>query len=97
MREMINTKNDCLTYIPAEWKHPRLKYYCKISNGSDPHTEGNIPTYGSGKEVVKFCGEYKEGPAILLGRKGTLDNPRYVEGKYAHRSYHKMKGCLSPL
>lgn len=82
MREMTDTGNDCLTCIPAEWSHPRLKYYCKISNGADPQTEGNIPAYGSGKEVVKYCGEYKEGPAILLGRKGTLDNPRYVEGKF---------------
>lgn len=82
MREMTDTGNDCLTCIPAEWSHPRLKYYCKISNGADPKTEGNIPAYGSGKEVVKYCGEYKEGPAILLGRKGTLDNPRYVEGKF---------------
>lgn len=81
-REMINTGNDCLTSIPAEWQHPRLKYYCKISNGSDPQTEGSIPAYGSGKEVVKYCGEYKEGPAILLGRKGTLDNPKYIEGKF---------------
>ncbi len=82
MRDMFNTGNDCLTLIPADWQHPRLKYYCKISNGSDPQTEGDIPAYGSGKEVVKYCGEYKEGPAILLGRKGTLDNPRYVEGKF---------------
>jgi len=82
MRAMIDTGNDCLTRIPAEWQHPRLKYYCKISNGSDPQTEGDIPAYGSGKEVVKYCGEYKEGPAILLGRKGTLDNPRYVDGKF---------------
>ncbi len=82
MREMIDTNNDCLTSIPVEWQHPRLKYYCKISNGSDPQTDGNIPVYGSGKEVIKYCGEYKEGPAILLGRKGTLDNPRYVDGKF---------------
>ena len=82
MREMIDTGNDCLTCIPAEWQYTRLKYYCKISNGSDPQTEGDIPAYGSGKEVVKYCGEYKEGPAILLGRKGTLDNPRYIEGKF---------------
>ena len=82
MRDMKDTKNDCLKLIPSDWQYPRLKYYCKISNGADPQTEGTIPAYGSGKEVVKFCGEYKEGPAILLGRKGTLDNPRFVEGKF---------------
>lgn len=82
MREMQDTHNNCLGFIPSEWEHPRLKYNCKISNGSDPQTEGKTPVYGSGKKIVKYCGEYKEGPAILLGRKGTLDKPRYVEGKF---------------
>lgn len=82
MREMKDTQNNCLGMIPKDWEYPRLKYYCKISNGSDPQTEGQIPVYGSGKEIVKYCGEYKEGPAILLGRKGTLDKPRYIEGKF---------------
>lgn len=82
MREMQDTQNNCLGMIPKDWECPRLKYYCKISNGSDPQTEGQIPVYGSGKEIVKYCGEYKEGPAILLGRKGTLDKPRYIEGKF---------------
>lgn len=82
MREMQDTQNNCLRMIPKDWEYPRLKYYCKISNGSDPQTEGQIPVYGSGKEIVKYCSEYKEGPAILLGRKGTLDKPRYVEGKF---------------
>lgn len=82
MREMINTGNDCLSLIPKDWSCPRLKFHCLISNGSDPQTEGDIPVYGSGQEPVKFCGEFKEGPAILLGRKGTLDKPKYVEGKF---------------
>ena len=30
----------------------------------------------------KTCGESKDGPAVLLGRKGTVDIPRYIEGKY---------------
>ena len=39
--------------------------------------------YGSGAESFKTCGEYKEGPAVLIGRKGaTLHIPHYIEGKY---------------
>lgn len=68
--------------IPTEWECSRLKYHCKITNGSDPKTEGDIPVYGSGSEIVKYCGEFKNGPAILIGRKGTLDKPKLVEGKY---------------
>lgn len=74
--------DSCFGSIPTHWNVAKLKYFCKISNGSDPTTPGNIPVYGSGKGVIKYCGEYKEGPAILLGRKGTLDRPKYIEGKF---------------
>lgn len=81
-RETKKVLMDFVDSIPREWECSRLKYHCKITNGSDPETEGNIPVYGSGSEIVKYCGEFKNGPAILIGRKGTLDKPKLVEGKY---------------
>lgn len=60
----------------------QAKRYVNICHGSDPITEGAVPVYGSGSEIVKTCGEYKIGPCVLLGRKGTLDKPQYIEGKY---------------
>ena len=60
----------------------QAKRYVSICHGSDPITEGAVPVYGSGSEIVKTCGEYKIGPCVLLGRKGTLDKPQYIEGKY---------------
>ena len=81
-RETKKVLMDFADSIPREWECSRLKYHCKITNGSDPETEGNIPVYGSGSETVKYCGEFKNGPAILIGRKGTLDKPKLVEGKY---------------
>lgn len=81
-REMKKVPIDFADSIPTEWECSRLKYHCKITNGSDPKTEGDIPVYGSGSEIVKYCGEFKNGPAILIGRKGTLDKPKLVEGKY---------------
>ena len=68
--------------IPESWKCSKAKYYIRISNGFDPKTEGDIPVYGSGSGCFKTCGESKDGPAVLLGRKGTIDIPRYIEGKY---------------
>jgi type I restriction enzyme S subunit len=68
--------------IPQNWETVRAKYVVAINNGADPKTEGDIPVYGSGTGCFKTCGEFKEGPAVLLGRKGTIDNPQYVEGKY---------------
>lgn len=69
--------------IPEGWEITRNKFYVIISHGMDPKTEGDIPVYGSGAESFKTCGEYKKGPAVLLGRKGaTLHIPHYITGKY---------------
>lgn len=69
--------------VPKEWRVAKAKYFVVISNGSDPKEEGNIPVYGSGASSFKTCGEYKEGPTVLIGRKGaTLHIPHYIEGKY---------------
>ena len=68
--------------IPKEWKVDRTKYHVIIKNGKDPVERGDIPVYGSGKESFRTCGEYKTGPAVLLGRKGSILEPKYVEGKF---------------
>ena len=70
--------------IPSEWEVKKAKYFIKISNGSDPKTEeGDTPVYGSGAESFKTCVEFKEGPTVLIGRKGaTLHIPHYIEGNY---------------
>lgn len=83
MRKMKNSGIEWIGEIPQEWKIIRAKHVASISNGSDPKTEGNTPVYGSGDTSFKSCGEYKEGPAVLIGRKGaTLHIPHYVEGRY---------------
>ncbi|MBD5282888.1 MAG: restriction endonuclease subunit S [Bacteroides sp.] len=73
---------DWLGDMPSHWKVSRLKHYISISNGSDPSLEGDIPVYGTGELPFKTCGEFKEGPTVLLGRKGSIDTPHWVDGKY---------------
>ena len=74
---------DWIGEIPEGWKVSKAKNFVLITNGSDPKTEGMIPVYGSGASSFKTCGEYKEGPTVLIGRKGaTLHIPHYIEGKY---------------
>jgi len=69
--------------IPMDWAILSAKSVVYINHGSDPQTEGNIPVYGSGANSFRTCGEFKEGPAVLVGRKGaTLHIPHYIEGKY---------------
>lgn len=69
--------------IPSDWVTIPVKYCFTIENGSDPKTEdGDTPVYGSGSKSFKTCVEFKKGPTVLLGRKGTVNIPQYVEGKY---------------
>ena len=69
--------------IPAHWEVIQAKRLSQIGHGTDPKTEGDIPVYGSGATSFKTCGEYKEGPTVLIGRKGaTLHIPHYIEGRY---------------
>ena len=82
-REMKDSGVEWIGEIPAAWDVAKAKYCVTITHGSDPKTKGSIPVYGSGAESFKTCGEYKEGPAVLIGRKGaTLHIPHYIEGKY---------------
>ena len=82
MREMKDSGVEWLGEVPAGWGVVPLKRVAVLHHGSDPKLEGEVPVYGSGQSSFKTCGEYKNGPAVLLGRKGTLDCPQYIEGKF---------------
>ena len=72
-----------LPSVPEHWDVRKAKFLIRVGNGSDPKTDGDIPVYGSGAASFKTCGEYKEGPCVLVGRKGaTLHIPHYVDDKY---------------
>lgn len=81
--EMKDSGVEWIGEIPKGWKIKAAKYCVEIHHGSDPVTEGDVPVYGSGADSFKTCGEYKEGPAVLVGRKGaTLHIPHYIIGRY---------------
>ena len=80
--EMKDSGIEWIGEIPKHWKTPAAKYHINIFNGSDPKKDGEIPVYGSGDEIFKYSEEFKIGPAVLLGRKGTIENPKFIIGKY---------------
>lgn len=80
--EMKDSGVEWIGQTPKTWILGKLKYFINVDHGSDPISPGDIPVYGSGASSFKTCGEYKEGPTVLLGRKGTLHIPHYIEGKY---------------
>ena len=81
--KMKSSGIDWIGDIPEHWEIRKARLCIIINNGSDPKLKGDIPVYGSGADSFRTCGEYKEGPCVLLGRKGaTLHIPHYIEGRY---------------
>ena len=69
--------------IPGDWEVKRLKYFATIKNGQDykdveVDNEG-YPVIGSGGEFAKASTYLWDRPSVLLGRKGTINKPLYVD------------------
>lgn len=81
--EMKDSGVEWIGKIPKDWGVIPVKFCFSITNGSDPRSdEGDTPVYGSGKGHFKTCKEFKKGPTVLLGRKGTVNIPQWIEGNY---------------
>ncbi|MCI1015986.1 type I restriction endonuclease subunit S [Herbaspirillum sp. C7C2] len=83
-----NYKDGSLTSvnrIPAHWSIRPLKRMLEIQNGADhkdvESTEG-FPVIGSGGPFTFATDFLYDGESVLLGRKGTIDKPLYVNGKF---------------
>lgn len=84
--QMKSSGTDYLLDIPKTWEAKRFKYCAQICNGAEyadiEVDEGGFPVIGSGGEfsrASKFC---YNGESVLLGRKGTIDKPLYVNGSF---------------
>ncbi|HEP3216145.1 TPA: restriction endonuclease subunit S [Campylobacter upsaliensis] len=82
----IESKNSGIEYlglIPHHWEVRRMKFMASIHNGRE-QTEiadenGIYPIYGSGGILGKSMYFIYDKPSVLLGRKGTIDKPLFVE------------------
>lgn len=72
--------------IPEHWEVKRLKRFAKICNGQDHKSvydlSGDYPILGSGGEFGRANKFLHQGPSVLLGRKGTIDKPQYVDSPF---------------
>lgn len=68
--------------IPKHWQICRLKHLAKIKNGQDyksVESEEGYPVMGSGGQFT-YASQYMfNSPSVLLGRKGTIDKPLYID------------------
>ena len=83
--EMKDSGVEWIGMVPRSWEVKRLKYIFNIKNGQDyKHVlaDNGYPVIGSGGQFA-YASEYLyDGEAVLLGRKGTIDKPMYVNEKF---------------
>lgn len=67
-----------------EWQVKKLGDLLKIGSGRDyKHLEtGNIPVYGTGGLMLYVNDYLYDGKSIGIGRKGTIDQPQLLTGKF---------------
>ena len=71
--------------MPQHWSIRRLKFMARIQNGKDYKevvSHEGYPVIGSGGEFAKANKYLYNGESVLLGRKGTIDKPLYINGPF---------------
>lgn len=71
---------------PPHWRQTRLSRTVQFRNGADYKAievaEPGYPVFGSGGRFRWASSWIHDGPSVLFGRKGTIDRPVYVDGKF---------------
>ncbi|WP_336041463.1 restriction endonuclease subunit S [Acinetobacter dispersus] len=68
----------------GEWEEIKFKEVIKIKYGKDHKKldDGDIPVLGTGG-IMRYVDSYLyDGESILIGRKGTIDKPQFISGKF---------------
>ena len=72
--------------IPSKWGIKKLKFLARIKNGQEYKAvqvdEPGYPVIGSGGQFAYASTYLYNGESVLLGRKGTIDKPLYINGKF---------------
>jgi len=67
-----------------DWEEKKLGEVLTIGSGRDyKHLgEGDVPVYGSGGVMTYVDEALYEGESVGIGRKGTIDNPQFLQGAF---------------
>ncbi len=72
--------------LPEGWEAVHMRRVAKFRNGADYKdievSDGGYPVYGSGGEFRRASDFLYEGDSVLFGRKGTIDKPLLVSGRF---------------
>ena len=84
----------------GEWEIKSMEKLFTIGNGKDHKhlPDGDIPVYGSGGYMRSVKEYLYEGDSACIGRKGTIDKPVFLSGKFWTVDTlfytHSFKNCL---
>lgn len=83
--KMKDSGIDWIGEVPEHWVCAPFKRFMNIKNGQDYksfQSDDGYPVIGSGG-CFAYCTRFiYDGESLLLGRKGTIDKPLYVNGKF---------------
>ncbi len=72
--------------VPEHWALGSVKHMAWIHNGRDykdvESPTGEYPVIGSGGQFANATRYLYDGESVLLGRKGTIDKPLYIHGRF---------------
>ena len=68
----------------GDWEWKPLDSLLTIGNGKDHKylSGGDVPVYGSGGYMRSVDGYLYDGESVCIGRKGTINNPMFLSGKF---------------
>jgi len=70
----------------GEWETKRLGDILKVRHGKSQHgitaPDGEYPILASGGEIGRTNSFIYDKPSVLIGRKGTIDSPQYVDSPF---------------
>jgi type I restriction enzyme S subunit len=72
--------------IPGGWKRLRLRELAQLEYGRDwaevADPAGVVPVYGTGGVIGRASRSLASGPSLIIGRKGSIDQPQMVDGRF---------------
>ncbi|PRZ23433.1 restriction endonuclease subunit S [Flavobacterium granuli] len=88
----INKENKSMSKVPnlrfpqftEEWNREKIGSILTIGSGKDyKHlSKGTIPVFGTGGYMTSVNEYLYDGESVCIGRKGTINKPSYVNGKF---------------
>ena len=82
MQELLTGKNR-MPGFTGEWRKCKLKDVLTVGHGQSQHTiediNGKYPILATGGIIGRTNSFLYDQPSVLIGRKGTIDKPQYME------------------